>query len=625
MAVEARPLALPQHRALFVAGVLTLAIWALHMPIWVALMAMGLAVYRREILHGRLSLPAPRLKALMVVGCVVAIAAYYREFGLESTTTLLLCMYMLKFIECYDRRSARVLSLTGIYTAAAVLLFDQGMFTSFGVLLVLLANLAALSILEHQSLLKIQPGLLAMTLRTAVLAVPLGALLFVGFPRLAPIWSLPLSSDRFQGLATDMRMGDLSNLATQDKTAFRVTFLGDAPAPPYYWRGMTLSQYDQGRWFSPEQPNLIDNLDNDAAIYRYRVNLEPSGQPLLFSLGAPSADLPVNTMIKQDSSLRAKSPITANYTYELRSTAAPPVSEIKQYEQQALTQLSDAPEMIAMVAGWPDEPVSARVERVRAWFQAQPFLYSLRPPAYADEFVDEFLFDEQVGFCSHYAAATTMLLRASGIPARIVTGYLGGKPSRDGEYWRVSQLDAHAWVEYHDGMAWHRLDPTTWIAPERILNSPADFLTDSDDLLDRGAFSFAPGSWTEALAWQLDAARYYWLNNVANLSENGRTAMASELWAWLKQYGIGLMAGVAVLLGVIVAGWAYRQRPDPLTRALNRLAKRHGERRAQETLSQYCRRIGVDMDEQIALHYQGRLDRKALAATLSTRATQSVS
>ncbi len=617
MAADLRPLALPQHRALLVAGVLTLAIWALHMPIWVAAMAMGLALYRREILRGRLSLPAPRVKALMVLGCVVVIAAYYREFGLESTTTLLLSMYMLKFIECFDRRSARVLSLTGIYTAAAVLLFDQGMLTSFGVLLVLLANLAALSILEHQSLIKIQPGLLKMTLRTAVMAVPLGAMLFVGFPRLAPIWSLPLSSNRFQGLATDMRMGDLSNLATQDKTAFRVTFLGEAPAPPFYWRGMTLSHYENGRWFSPAQPNLLENLDTDAARYRYRVNLEPSGQPLMFSLGAPSSDLPANTQIKQDSTLRARSPITSNYTYELRSTAAPPVSAIKGYEQQVLTRLSDAPRMIDLVSRGPEESAEARVSRVREWFQSRPFFYSLRPPAYADEFVDDFLFDGQVGFCSHYAAATAMMLRASGIPARIVTGYLGGKPSSDGQYWRVSQLDAHAWVEYNDGAAWQRLDPTAWVAPERILNSPADFLSDSEDLLNRGAFSFAPGSWTQALAWQLDAARYFWLNNVANLSESGRSTMAVQLWAWVKQFGLALLFGAVTASGLAALWLAYRRRPDPLARALNRAAKQHGAIGANETLSQYSERVGLDIDREIAAHYQGKLSRKSLAYALS--------
>jgi hypothetical protein len=95
-------------------------------------------------------------------------------------------------------------------------------------------------------------------------------------------------------------------------------------------------------------------------------------------------------------------------------------------------------------------------------FHSEPFFYTLTPPRLAADPVDGFLFDTKRGFCGHYASAFATLMRAAGIPARVVTGYQGGTYNRFADYWILRQSDAHAWDEvWIERSGWVRVDPTT--------------------------------------------------------------------------------------------------------------------------------------------------------------------
>ena len=102
------------------------------------------------------------------------------------------------------------------------------------------------------------------------------------------------------------------------------------------------------------------------------------------------------------------------------------------------------------------------------WFHREPFFYTLAPPLLGADPVDEFLFDTRRGFCEHYASAFVVMLRAAGIPARVVTGYQGGTINPSGDYMIVRQSDAHAWAEALVDGQWRRFDPTAAVAPSRI-------------------------------------------------------------------------------------------------------------------------------------------------------------
>src|SRR6187549_3122234 len=108
------------------------------------------------------------------------------------------------------------------------------------------------------------------------------------------------------------------------------------------------------------------------------------------------------------------------------------------------------------------------IAAVLKWFHDESFFYTLAPPLLEEDPVDAFLFDSRRGFCEHYASAFVVLLRAAGIPARVVTGYQGGSINPNGDYMIVRQSDAHAWAEALVGGQWRRYDPTAAIAPSRI-------------------------------------------------------------------------------------------------------------------------------------------------------------
>jgi hypothetical protein len=103
------------------------------------------------------------------------------------------------------------------------------------------------------------------------------------------------------------------------------------------------------------------------------------------------------------------------------------------------------------------------------YLRSQPFQYTLTPPALGSQPVDEFLFETREGFCEHYASALTVLLRAAGLPARVVMGYQGGELNSVGGYYIVRQSDAHAWTEvWLEDEGWTRVDGVAAVAPERV-------------------------------------------------------------------------------------------------------------------------------------------------------------
>jgi hypothetical protein len=99
---------------------------------------------------------------------------------------------------------------------------------------------------------------------------------------------------------------------------------------------------------------------------------------------------------------------------------------------------------------------------VQSWLRANT-RYDLtvpREPPGVDA-VDHFLFDTRRGFCEHIASAMAVLLRAEGIPTRIVTGYGPGERNPFTGYDDVRYSDAHAWVEVlYPGLGWLPYDPT---------------------------------------------------------------------------------------------------------------------------------------------------------------------
>jgi hypothetical protein len=171
------------------------------------------------------------------------------------------------------------------------------------------------------------------------------------------------------------------------------------------------------------------------------------------------------------------------------------------------------------------------------------FRYTLdNPSGKAANPLEDFLERTQAGHCEYFASALALMLRARGVPARVVNGYRLGPWIPEGGYFRISQDQAHSWVEYwHEG-TWRQADPT-----------PA-----SGTGSERGMEGLG------LLARWADTLRYRWDRHVVRFSDQDQQAGLSWLqariqgWEWRWQ---APPAGLSWMLGLVAAAWlAWRTR-----------------------------------------------------------------
>ncbi len=597
MRLHARWRQLPRDArdTLFVLGVaaFTLAPLALHLPWWSALATAALLGWRARLAWRGAALPSRALLALLLaLGVAAALAWFHTIFGRDAGLTLASLLLALKSLEARSRRDRYVLFNLGLFLVCADFLYDQ---SALSALWMVPATLGWLTALVDANLPAAQPPLRArvgVAARLLLLGVPTMAVLFVLFPRVAgPLWALPDDAVAATGLASTMDPGSIARLARDDSITFRVHF--DGPTPPQrelYWRGPVLERFDGRRWSAAPQPAAgVAALAVAGAAVGYRVTLEPTGQHYAFALDAPGAAPALvgqpGTALRRlpDLELRADHRLRQLVRYRARSyphyrldAAAPPPALDLELPAGAdprsvalgrrLRQRADAdPTRIAQAA--------------LQLFRQQPFHYSLEPGAYRGaDAVDQFLFERRVGFCEHFAQAFVVLLRAAGVPARIVTGYQGGRENPLDGVWTVRQSDAHAWAEYWvAGRGWVRADPTAMVDPARI------------DRSGQTLEARAPWLGIAALGTR-DRALWLRLRNVGDA--------IGQLWNdWVLDYGplrqqrlwrgLGLdggaqatAAGIAAASALLLAGalWPWRgRRRDPwrvLWARLRRLLRR---------------------------------------------------
>ena len=310
--------------------------------------------------------------------------------------------------------------------------------------------------------------------------------IFLLFPRVSgPLWGLPRDADQgLAGISDEMAPGTISQLTLSDKIAFRVKFNGPVPDQSLlYWRGPVLWQTDGVKWIQDRPRRSAGQVTFLGNAIEYTVTLEATNQNRLFGLEMPVKP-PPDAIFTHDMQIRTRMPVRnltrytlvsyPDYRYELRDPA----------ELSRALQLPQGyhPRAIALGKSWRDAGLSNRqiVGRALKMFSTGGFHYTLNPPQYLQDTVDQFLFDARLGFCEHYAAAFVVLMRAAGIPARVVTGYQGGTLNNIDDYLVVRQRDAHAWAEvWLADRGWTRVDPTSVVAPARITEGIENALPDS--------------------------------------------------------------------------------------------------------------------------------------------------
>lgn len=546
--------------------------------LWVLLLGLCSCAARLVAVRQPDSLPQTRTVNLLAVLSIFALSWFGLSIGLlDSMLNLLAIACALKLIQLNKKRDFHLLICTCLFLIGCGFISALSIFAWFGytgVLILLLLATAA----YHGPLISFHRHL-RFVMIIVLQGLPIAFLLFLVLPQLPPLWQMPTSKSSKTGLAETVTPGDIASLAQSSELAFTATFQNKEDIPikkNRYWRAIVMENFDGKTWAIDDRRKLaerqleslgktpkslhLSSTDEINAI-PYEVIVEPTHQTWLFGLTVSIPDNSQNTtFVKQrhDHTLRTESPIISKKQFHLGylpdSTVPNSTGEFEKQLNLAVARNTN-PE----TQKWANElrtqyqdPVRI-AEAIMAYFASQSFRYTLSPNPMPSNPVDSFLFDEQAGFCAHYAGAMAFALRAADIPARLVTGYHGGEPLEDNVL-QVRQYDAHAWVEVLLGNKWVRYDPTSMAAPSRITLGLEQALLDFGEIREQGFLSdlTQSGFITELQTWlrQLD---YSWSKWVLGFDANRQQDIFEELLGHLNATKITIaFLSAFLLIGLIL-------------------------------------------------------------------------
>ena len=570
-----------------------------HLPWWCSLLTAAMLGWRARLAWRSEALPG-RWSLLAVLALVIGltVATHKTILGREAGITMLAMLMALKTLELRARRDAFVVFFLGFFLVLTQFLYSQSPLVAVWMLGCVWALLSALVLAQMPQgvpSLKLAARIAA---RNTLIGLPVMVALFVLFPRFPPLWSLPKDAGARTGLSDSMSFGAFAEVVGDDTIAMRLRFDG-APPPQrqLYFRAQVLTRFDGRTWTASRMTWATGETPPRLAgpVFRYQATLTPlrvTAIPMLeFSPGSTGAQLPAGRL-------------TATRAPQGHWQVPVPVAEPLRFRQEAWTratwgqrlgraELGEAlslppglnPRAVALgaslrerFASLDEDARAAAVDReLRTRIRSDGFGYTLAPGIYGEttpNTIDEFWFDRKLGFCEHFAAAYVVLMRAAGVPARIVTGFQGADSTlQDGDL-IVRMSQAHAWAEFWSPSAgWQRTDPTAAVSPERIEGQP---LRAAAGVIAGALDQWRPGLLVELrTAWERLNNR--WQQTVLNFSTGDQMSLLKRLgfdnpdWTTLGQVAGALLALVA-LAGAAVAAWQRRPH-DPWSRQRARVRR----------------------------------------------------
>jgi transglutaminase-like putative cysteine protease len=533
---------------------------------WVAVTGTALVVARPLLPMQRFG-PNPLRRWLLPVLAIAAAIGIRADLGYflarDPCVEFLYILVGIKFLEARNTRDGTLLTCLALFLAVTQFFYAQTIFAALAALPGLLALGGTLVVLRSGS--EARGGWqtqLAAAARLTLQGIPLAVLLFVLFPRLAgPLWGSPADATARTGLSDRMAPGSISELSLSDEVAFRVAFQGaPPPSPELYWRGPVLGRFNGREWSSVFRLQGGRFARREGPVIEYTVTLEPHGKLWLFALehatGLPRATTddnivpgPVNDVafLTADQQLLARTAViqTVRYTQRSALRASVPAIDGDQVDNLQLPRSNPRSTAFARELRSRVDSDRAYIAAVLDWFHAEPFVYTLTPPLLARDPVDAFLFDTRRGFCEHYASGFVVLLRAAGIPGRVVTGYQGGEMNPDGGYMIVRQSDAHAWAEALVDGRWQRFDPTAAVAPSRIEQGLGAALPAGEPVPYLARLEM---TWLKSLRLHWDTINYQWQRGVVGFNVGRQQDLLREF---------GLDNAHPVQLVVVIAATAF--------------------------------------------------------------------
>src|SRR3954470_23549911 len=584
-----------------------------HLPAWIPALAAVVLLARFYFGWRGMKLPKKWLLVALALSSTAAIAmSYHTLYGRDVGVAMLTVMIALKVMEMTKPRDTMVVVLLAYFLVVTNFFYSQTIPTALYMLLVVWIITATMIGLQHQAG---RPSVVPV-LRQAATMILQGILvmlaLFLLFPRVqGPLWGLPqINYSAKTGLGDSMSPGDMSSLSLSDAVAFRGLF-DQPPSNPqqFYWRGPVLWNYDGRTWRAANNVTAQrPDIENLGPPLGYTVTMEPHDRNWLFAIDMPIS-VPEEAYLTTDYQLLSRRIIHDRLRYEMTSSPRyrAGVDETPENRRLALSVPAGvSPRARALVAQWRAETGNDRDILFRAlkMFRDQPFVYTLSPVQLDKDPIDQFLFETRSGFCEHYASAFTFLMRTAGIPARVVTGYLGGETNPLDGYVVVRQSDAHAWSEvWLPGDGWVRIDPTAAVSPLRVERGFTQALPAIErPLLARGVFD-----WLKRARYAWDAAANNWNQWVLGYTPDrqirflGQMGLSDANWRDMVIVLTVISGAIMLALALALLLRLESQRPDPVQRIYisycDALAKRGASRHPSEGPRDFAARVSMQFPE----------------------------
>jgi protein-glutamine gamma-glutamyltransferase len=567
-----------------------------HLPLWCAGLTGLVLVWRAKLALAAAALPRRRvLLGMLVIAAGLTFFSYRSLLGKDPGVAMAVALMALKTLELRARRDAFVVFFLGFFLILTHFLFSQSVLVAAAMVVSIWGLLTALVLANMPAgapSLRKAGGIAG---KTALWGAPVMALLFVLFPRVGPLWNVPQDGLSSTGLSNIMSMGTVASLAQDNSVALRIRFEGTPPAPQdVYFRGPVLGHFD-GRDWTPQKPSFPEAMTPRAELavkgrpIPYEMTLEPLRMAVIPMLEAsPVAPQIDGVQITQHDDLQWVPDRPLFERLRFNATAYPRFRHGPREPMVGLQDYLDLPagfnpRTLAWAFDMRRQPAYAEADAatlaraVMSHISRGGYSYTLTPGTYGDEdrrsAIDEFWLDRKAGFCEHYAAAFVVVMRAFDVPARVVTGYQGLDTEPVDGYYIVRQSYAHAWAEYWQaGIGWVRADPTSSVAPDRVLRSRP--LVSQPGLMAGALGNVNPQLWA-VLRNGWEATNNRWNQWVLSYSRGAQFDLLKQLGfsapGW-EDLGL-VLAGIVSAMSLIGLAWTWLERRhlNPWVRQMNQV------------------------------------------------------
>ncbi|PKG41001.1 transglutaminase family protein [Psychromonas sp. Urea-02u-13] len=589
-----------------------------QLHIYVVLFGVLCACWRGAHFFGWIALmPRFLLSAVAIATSALTVGLLYQQGVFNIMLHLIFLGFSLKFLELRSTRDVYFFVNTGFILIALFFIFNTSIVATLVASFLLLLLFAILLSLHAQRLVK--NAYLTLLFKSCLLSLPLAIVLFVVMPRLPSLWKMPIQKQATTGLSDTVSPGEIAKLSRSSALAFRATFSDViAPESERYWRAMTLDNFDGRTWSqstSLKQEESMAKRGGGRQFYQTKNAEQPKSEYELiiephYNYWLPVLDYaltPTGLVSLSDYSLRSDKPVIARQAITVAQTSAVKTQPLTANQIRQFTQLPERKSALGndRTDAWIAENLSNGLSKESILAQllngfSESFRYTLEPPRLGEKQIDDFLFNSQAGFCVHFASSYLYVARRLGFPARMVTGYLGGEWQASEGFFTIRQYDAHAWVEIWRENRWQRVDPTAYVAPERVESGLQAALTDGNEFLADEYFSLQKWQSVELinlLRGRLAQMDYLWARYVVNFDNQSQVKLMQRWLSkipWLKlAYAVMLVMAIifAALLLIIFKPWQVNKITieDKIYLQLQGHFNKQGmKREAGQSVSEYC-------------------------------------